>query len=324
MSSNIKSQWHAIAPAGLACGPGGCEGPIKAGFPYVETIPKYNSSIVRYRCISCGEEFADIHAGPMPLDMKQAAAQGLGTRCVLCKEEYPSISWWPSEKPMFCGSGGCKGLVQPRWEKLGGVEFVVSTKPPDPTYKSQCPMCFQLYKYDPNAGFVCEGICRVEEGTGGKNLNARPELTDIMSIGETPTTLTLVSFSYKYGPPEGLTKANIYDIRQKIRNPWRVEALRPLNGTHPDVQAYVKQCKGTKVLVPNIMTKYKYWQYRGIIAVGCNGGKHRSVALVEMIAEELRKLGKDVVVEHRDLLKKAKVSTKEITDGEQEETEAGG
>lgn len=112
----------------------------------------------------------------------------------------------------------------------------------------------------------------------------------------------ITSYSLKKGippkRPEALGTVN-YNAAGRITNPWRIKALRALNGLHPDVQAFIKRCKKTKNAVYDFSYFLKTYGYD--VSIGCYGGQHRSVAIVEMIAAEVRALGKEVEVVHRDL-----------------------
>jgi RNase adapter protein RapZ len=116
----------------------------------------------------------------------------------------------------------------------------------------------------------------------------------------------VVSFGFKYGSP---AEADLlFDIRF-LPNPYFVEELRPLDGTHPNVKAFLRD-KPEAVefdarlkdmldfLLPLYAAEGKSYL---TIAIGCTGGKHRSVAFAEEIREHLTERGVPVSVTHRDL-----------------------
>lgn len=219
---------------------------------------------------------------------KQEAAKGLGVRCTLCGTEYPSVDWIPYyNKPgQYCGHAGiCKGIVEPMWKD--GIMPELTITPSGTPNGTICPVCKTKYSY-PHKGsdkqFVCETQCWKTH-----KLPQRPFLVE--DIPGSPTKPILMSFSYKGGIPEGI--GPVIDVRNTIRNPWRDPALRPLNGLHPDVQAYVAKCFGAKKLLSAT--------YYNSMRVGCMGGRHRSVAIVELIAAKMRDSGLEVEVIHRDL-----------------------
>ncbi|MDQ3646864.1 MAG: RNase adapter RapZ [Actinomycetota bacterium] len=119
-------------------------------------------------------------------------------------------------------------------------------------------------------------------------------------------TITLVSFGFKHGLP--LDADMVLDVRF-LPNPHWVEALRPLTGLDPDVRAYVMAQQGTKdfidrtkklldVLLPGYQNEGRHYL---TMAVGCTGGRHRSVVLTEEIARLIGDGGLTVSTVHRDV-----------------------
>ena len=116
----------------------------------------------------------------------------------------------------------------------------------------------------------------------------------------------VLSFGFKYGLP--LDADHVVDVRF-LSNPYWISELRHLTGRHRDVRDYVLELPGardfitryTEALRPVLAGYVKEDKRYVTIAVGCTGGKHRSVALAEAIAEKLRENGERVVVTHRDL-----------------------
>ena len=120
------------------------------------------------------------------------------------------------------------------------------------------------------------------------------------------TALSLVSFGYKHGLP--VDADLVFDARC-LPNPHFVEALQPLTGLAPQVGEYVlgfAQARGfleriqefLKFTLPLYVQEGKAYL---TIAVGCTGGRHRSVVLAEELARLLREVGSEVSVRHRDL-----------------------
>jgi UPF0042 nucleotide-binding protein len=117
---------------------------------------------------------------------------------------------------------------------------------------------------------------------------------------------TLLSFGYKHGLP--LDTDLVIDCRF-LPNPYWVEALRPLRGTHDEVRDYVMGQEVTasfldgltellELLLPAYVAEGKSYL---TIAFGCTGGHHRSVAIAEEVARRLRGDGFDPQVMHRDI-----------------------
>lgn len=123
---------------------------------------------------------------------------------------------------------------------------------------------------------------------------------------ETRLQVTVVSFGYKFGLP--MDADLVLDVRF-LPNPHWVEELRPLAGTDDRVRSYVMSRQATTdflerfegmldVLIPGYLTEGKRYL---TVAVGCTGGRHRSVVVGEEVAEMLRHRGLPVAVEHRDI-----------------------
>ncbi len=142
------------------------------------------------------------------------------------------------------------------------------------------------------------------------NLNVH-QLTDKVAEAfgnEQSTSLkaTVVSFGFKYGIP---VDADLVADMRFLPNPHWVPELRHLSGRDAEVAAYVKERPEAKefiekyvALVETVVEGYLREGKRFMtIAVGCTGGKHRSVAMTEEIAGRLRDRGIDARPMHRDL-----------------------
>ncbi|WP_167759441.1 RNase adapter RapZ [Mycobacterium sp. PS03-16] len=121
------------------------------------------------------------------------------------------------------------------------------------------------------------------------------------------TSVTVESFGYKYGLP--MDADTVMDVRF-LPNPHWVDALRPHTGQHPDVRDYVLGQPGAEEFLDTyhrllgvVIDGYRREGKRYMtVAIGCTGGKHRSVAMAEALAGRLQ--GGDeltVRVLHRDL-----------------------
>ncbi|MEO3752922.1 RNase adapter RapZ [Streptomyces sp. B6B3] len=117
---------------------------------------------------------------------------------------------------------------------------------------------------------------------------------------------TVMSFGYKYGLP--VDADHVVDCRF-LPNPHWVPELRPFTGTSEEVAGYVFNQPGAKEfldryaeLLSLIADGYRREGKRYVtIAVGCTGGKHRSVAMSERLARRLAAEGVETVVVHRDM-----------------------
>jgi UPF0042 nucleotide-binding protein len=116
----------------------------------------------------------------------------------------------------------------------------------------------------------------------------------------------LLSFGFKRGIPRDGDL--VFDVRF-LPNPFYIPELGRHTGLDDDVKAFVLEHPVTKeflvkcmdmltFLLPNYVNEGKH---RLVIAIGCTGGAHRSVAIAEYICEALQKLGHRATVTHRDL-----------------------
>jgi UPF0042 nucleotide-binding protein len=120
------------------------------------------------------------------------------------------------------------------------------------------------------------------------------------------TVVNLVSFGFRYGTPPAIEQ--LFDVRF-LPNPYFEEHLRERSGYDSEVADYVlknplgtalfeRLCDLCNFLVPLYDQEGKAYV---TIGVGCTGGRHRSVAVVEALAESIRSTGREVNVEHRDV-----------------------
>lgn len=118
--------------------------------------------------------------------------------------------------------------------------------------------------------------------------------------------VNVVSFGFKYGIP--LDADHVVDVRF-LANPYWITELRHLSGRDAPVRDYVLGLPGAREFVDRyvdalepVLAGYLAEEKRYVtVAVGCTGGKHRSVAISEAIAERLRARGQRVTVAARDL-----------------------
>ena len=137
------------------------------------------------------------------------------------------------------------------------------------------------------------------------------QLTDRIaeSFGTPDTTrlkVTVISFGFKYGIP---VDADFVADMRWLPNPYWVPALRGQTGRSAEVSDYVLEQDGARdfvnqyvALLTGVAQGYLREGKRFMsIAIGCTGGKHRSVAMTEEIARQMREAGYDVGTVHRDL-----------------------
>ncbi len=114
------------------------------------------------------------------------------------------------------------------------------------------------------------------------------------------------SFGFKHGTP---TDSDfVFDVRC-LPNPHWVPKLRPLTGLDAEVMEFLAKEKDVRHMQDSIRDFLKYWiprfeqqsRYYLTISIGCTGGQHRSVYLVERLSEDFRDLIDIVSIRHREL-----------------------
>jgi UPF0042 nucleotide-binding protein len=131
-------------------------------------------------------------------------------------------------------------------------------------------------------------------------------MQDLVAMQRGKTILIFETFGFKGGPP--LDADFVFDARCVLPNPHYDPALRPLTGRDAPVVAFLEQETQAGLLVEDIQRFLQRWipkfmldQRASItVAIGCTGGRHRSVYIAEELA---RRFAADhpVIVRHRDL-----------------------
>ena len=119
-------------------------------------------------------------------------------------------------------------------------------------------------------------------------------------------TISLLTFGFKFGVPYDIDM--LFDVRF-LRNPNFVADLKPLTGEDPRIQSYVMDDPNTKPLLAQLDALFRFLipQFERerrsylTIAIGCTGGRHRSVAIALLLRERLADFGHVATVRHRDL-----------------------
>jgi len=118
--------------------------------------------------------------------------------------------------------------------------------------------------------------------------------------------VNVLSFGFKYGVP---TEADIVMDVRFLPNPFFIKELRDLNGTQDPVIRFVMQQGQSQIFLDKFteLINYLLPRYREegknylTVAVGCTGGKHRSVVITEQLKVKLAGLGYPVTAGHRDV-----------------------
>ena len=153
------------------------------------------------------------------------------------------------------------------------------------------------------------GIADLIVDTSDLNVHElRDRVLDALDFtGDATLQIQVVSFGFKHGTPRDVDM--LFDVRF-LPNPHWVDELRPYNGTQEPVREYVFGQPATgpfvealerllDVVVPGFVAEGKRYL---TLAIGCTGGKHRSVAIGQHVAAYLRDTTDlPVVVDHRDL-----------------------
>ncbi len=123
--------------------------------------------------------------------------------------------------------------------------------------------------------------------------------------------ITIVSFGFKYGIP--IDADLVFDVRF-APNPYYIPEMRPCTGNDQIVRDYVLQFDVTQEFLAKLkdMIDFLLPNYRKegknqlVIAIGCTGGKHRSVTIANALYEFLQEKGHTVIKQHRDIEKDSK------------------
>ena len=147
------------------------------------------------------------------------------------------------------------------------------------------------------------------------NLSQRQCRTELAAIFESDDSVALsinvLSFGFKYGMP--LDADMVFDVRF-LPNPYYIDELKEHTGLEACVSDYVMQFEQSQkflgmltdmadFLIPQFIEEGKKHL---VIAVGCTGGKHRSVTLAEKLFKHLKDKGNVATVIHRDYMKDGK------------------
>ena len=137
----------------------------------------------------------------------------------------------------------------------------------------------------------------------------RERMREIFSENTDYMRIDVRSFGFKFGyMPEGDL---VFDVRC-LPNPFYVPELKNLTGLNPEVYTYVMKFDQSKILLDKLCNLVDFliplYEKEGkaqlVIAFGCTGGKHRSVAFAEAMAHHLRGKNHKVRIQHRDIEKR--------------------
>ncbi|MDH5723244.1 MAG: RNase adapter RapZ [Alphaproteobacteria bacterium] len=127
-----------------------------------------------------------------------------------------------------------------------------------------------------------------------------------ISKPEKNMAVTLMSFGFRKGVPK---EADIVMDVRFLKNPYWEKTLKPLTGKDKKVGEYIRQDKEFEAFLTNfkalLLPLLPRYAYEGksylTVAVGCTGGKHRSVYTIETLKAWFEEQGMNIYIEHRDL-----------------------
>lgn len=136
-------------------------------------------------------------------------------------------------------------------------------------------------------------------------------LIDMVGGGlhERAMTVSVVSFGFKHGIP--LEADLVFDVRF-LPNPYYIPELKNKTGLDEEVRSFIFQYQQTKDFLDKLedLLNFTLPQYMEegktdlVIAVGCTGGRHRSVAVARELSEFIAKRGYNTVLSHRDMTRR--------------------
>lgn len=121
--------------------------------------------------------------------------------------------------------------------------------------------------------------------------------------------ISVLSFGFKHGIP--LDADLVFDVRF-LPNPYYIEELKPLSGNDQEIRDYVMQWEEAKIfkkmlseMISFLIPQYeKEGKVQLIVAIGCTGGRHRSVTIANELYDTLKSEQYRVVINHRDCYRK--------------------
>ncbi|MDB5773449.1 MAG: rapZ [Burkholderia sp.] len=150
-----------------------------------------------------------------------------------------------------------------------------------------------------------EGIGHVIDTSGLSANKLRAWIKDLVDTDRSPLTVLFESFAFKFGVP--LDADLVFDVRV-LPNPYYDVALRPYTGRDEPVITFLDSQAHVAELLNDIRTFIEKWlpAFKNdnrsylTVAIGCTGGQHRSVYMVEQLARHFR-ANERVLLRHREL-----------------------
>ncbi len=142
----------------------------------------------------------------------------------------------------------------------------------------------------------------------------KSELDRIFVEGEEYNSLmiNIMSFGFKHGIPADVDL--VFDVRF-LPNPYYIDELKKKTGNDKEVRDYVMACEESNIFLEKLMDMLQFLvpnyvkegKYRLVVAIGCTGGKHRSVTLANELYERMKNQGNyGITILHRDVDNRSK------------------
>lgn len=147
----------------------------------------------------------------------------------------------------------------------------------------------------------------VVDTSGFSSAQLKGRIAELFLIASSDSlAVQCISFGFKYGIP--MEADLVFDVRC-LPNPFYDKTLRAKTGLDPDVRSYVMNHDETQGFIAHLTPMLDYllplYKKEGksqlVVAVGCTGGRHRSVALAQFICDYLGEQGVKASVSHRDM-----------------------
>jgi len=118
--------------------------------------------------------------------------------------------------------------------------------------------------------------------------------------------INIISFGFKYGIP--LDGDLVFDVRF-LPNPYYIETMKKLSGNDDEVREYVMKWPEAKEFMEKLVDMIEFLiphyikegKSQLVVAIGCTGGRHRSVTMANMLYQRLKEKDHRVILEHRDI-----------------------
>ena len=152
-------------------------------------------------------------------------------------------------------------------------------------------------------------ISNIVINTDGKTIHdLTADVKTLLNLKSDRMAVRIQSFGFKYGVPSDADL--MFDVRF-LRNPHFDDGLRTLTGLNDEIKEYVKVDKDYEPFINNLNTLLQHviplYEKEGKmylnISIGCTGGKHRSVTVVEELAKIFKSKNIQFTIKHRDIEK---------------------